>query len=141
MDKQEKILYDYVQGEEKKGYTPGRKADQDKIPMELLPTPALEEIARVLAFGAQKYDRWNWRGGIAYSRVIGAALRHIFSWLNGEDKDPETGLSHLAHAGCCILFLLTYEKERPEWDDRYKTEKRYETLEKNIYASKTRAVY
>lgn len=99
--------------------TIGRKDDSAKVPMDLLPYPALSEIAKVLDFGARKYSKWNWRGGIVWSRVVGAALRHIFAWMNGENKDPETGLSHLAHAGCCILFLLTYELEHPELDDRY----------------------
>lgn len=91
--------------------------------MELLPRPALEAIAEVLAFGARKYSRWNWRDGIAYSRVLGALLRHVHAYNDGEDLDPETGLSHMAHAGCCITFLLTYIKERPELDDRYKPRK------------------
>ena len=39
---------------------------------------------------------------------------------DGEDKDPESGLSHLAHAACCIMFLLEFEKTHPELDDRYK---------------------
>lgn len=96
------------------------KYDDTKLPMDLLPRPALEEIAKVLAFGARKYSRHNWRSGIAYSRILSAALRHIHAYNDGESLDPETGLSHLAHAGCCVLFLLTFEKERPELDDRYK---------------------
>lgn len=98
----------------------GLKYDTGKIPLELLPVTALEEIAKALDFGKGKYGAWNWTGGIAWMRVIGALMRHVLAFKRGEDKDPESGLSHLAHAGCCILFLLTYEKTRKSFDDRYK---------------------
>ena len=96
------------------------KHDEEKPPMYLLPSESLEEIAKVLAFGAKKYSAHNWRKGMGWSRLLSAALRHLFAFVRGEDKDPETGLSHLAHAGCCVLFLLWYEQKRKEFDDRYK---------------------
>lgn len=98
----------------------GVKFDSDKPRMELLDTYALEQIALVMSFGAKKYAAHNWRGGLAWSRLIGAALRHILAFMKGEDKDPESGLSHIAHAGCCIMFLLWHEKHKVEKDDRYK---------------------
>jgi hypothetical protein len=97
----------------------GLKYDTGKIPLELLPPEALTEIAKVLAFGAEKYGRHNWRKGMAWSRLMGAILRHLFAWKLGEDKDQESGLSHLAHVGCDILFLLTYELNGIGSDDRY----------------------
>lgn len=98
------------------------KFDAGKAPLELLPAPALEAIAEVLAFGALKYHSWNWARGFAWSRLIGAALRHLFAFARGEDRDPESGLSHLAHAGCCILFLITHERCKLGTDDRHKLE-------------------
>lgn len=98
----------------------GTKHDTGKAGMALLPPEALEEIAKVLDFGAKKYTAHNWRGGFVWTRVLSAALRHIFSFLRGEDFDPETGLSHLAHAGCCILFALTFHLTKTGQDDRYK---------------------
>jgi hypothetical protein len=86
----------------------GRKDDGDKIPLHLLPFDSLIEIAKVLDFGAKKYEPNNWRKGIVYSRLFRATIGHLFSWWMGKDLDPETGLSHLAHAGCCIVFLLHY---------------------------------
>jgi hypothetical protein len=97
----------------------GKKFDGGKPRMELLSREALVQVAMVLTFGAQKYDAHNWRGGIHWSRVIGAAMRHLTAFNDGEDKDPESGLSHLAHAACCLMFLLEYEKTRKELDDRY----------------------
>jgi hypothetical protein len=84
------------------------KADAGKLPLELVPTRPLEAVAAVLAFGARKYAANNWRKGLAFSRVYAAVLRHLFAWWRGEDNDPETGLSHLAHARCELDFLLEY---------------------------------
>lgn len=100
--------------------TPALKFDNEKIPVELLPTQALEEIGKVLAFGRKKYDAWNWSKGFKWSRLIGAAMRHLFAWQRGEDKDKESGLSHLAHLGCCVLFLLQHEISGLGEDDRHK---------------------
>ena len=96
------------------------KYDDNKIPVELLPTQALEEVAKVLAFGKKKYAAWNWAKGFKWTRLIGAAIRHIYAYQRGEDKDPESGLSHIAHAACCILFLLQHELSNLGEDDRYK---------------------
>lgn len=105
---------------EEKRTVGGTKHDTDKIRMELLPPFALKEIARVLTFGAKKYNSWNWTKGFDYSRLIGACERHLADWKSGIDKDLETGLSHLAHLGCCVLFLIWMEKHRPDLDDRFK---------------------
>lgn len=98
------------------------KFDQDKLPLHLLSTEAMNQTAAVLAFGAQKYAEHNWRKGFDWSRPLSAAMRHITAFNNGEDKDPESGLSHLAHAACCIMFLLEFEKTHKHLDDRYKQE-------------------
>lgn len=96
------------------------KHDQEKIRLELLPTEALEEVARVLTFGALKYDDNNWRNGFNHSRLHGAILRHLSAWNKGEDLDPESGLPHIAHAACGTLFLLEHILKGLGKDDRYK---------------------
>ena len=98
------------------------KHDGDKVRMELLSVDALKAIAEVMTFGAIKYKDNNWRKGFDWSRLYGATLRHLTSHMNGEDLDPESGLSHLAHAGCCIQFLLEHEVRGLGTDDRYKQE-------------------
>lgn len=100
--------------------TAGLKYDQGKPPMELLSRQWLEGTAQVLAFGAKKYSAENWRNGIHTKRLIGAALRHTLAFLDGEDTDPETGLSHVHHASCCLMFISETMARRPEFDDRYK---------------------
>ncbi|NBT07022.1 MAG: hypothetical protein EBS54_10085, partial [Betaproteobacteria bacterium] len=82
------------------------KFDSDKLPVNLLSSEALLQTAAVMKFGADKYSEHNWRSGFAWSRPLAAAMRHIMAFNDGEDKDPESGLSHLAHAACCIMFLL-----------------------------------
>lgn len=97
----------------------GQKFDAGKPPMSLLDRYALEQIAQVLAFGANKYNADNWRGGIRHRRLIDAALRHLLAISDGEDIDPESGLPHAAHLGCCVMFLLWMQKHRPDLDDRF----------------------
>lgn len=87
---------------------------------ELVPWPAIEEITQVLTFGAAKYEDNNWTRGARWGRYFAALCRHIFAWWGGENKDPETGFSHLAHAGCCVLFLLSYEQNGWGTDDRFR---------------------
>jgi hypothetical protein len=96
------------------------KFDTDKLPLHLLSTEAMNQTAAVLKFGAEKYAEHNWRKGFAWSRPLSAAMRHITAFNAGEDTDPESGLSHLAHAACCIMFLLEFEKTHQDLDDRYK---------------------
>jgi len=96
------------------------KFDTNKLPLNLLSTEAMNQTAAVLKFGAIKYAEHNWRNGFQWSRPLAAAMRHITAFNDGENTDPESGLSHLAHAACCIMFLLEFEKTHQELDDRYK---------------------
>ena len=96
------------------------KFDQDKIRLELLPPELLTETGKILTFGAKKYADRNWELGMDWSRVFGALNRHLWAWWGGQAKDPETGESHLAHAACCIAFLLAYEQRGVGTDDRQK---------------------
>lgn len=103
--------------------TQGTKLDQDKIDLSLLSTLWIMGVGQVLTFGKKKYAAHNWRKGIQMSRLLAASLRHIFAFLGGQDLDPETGLCHLDHASCCLMFARELWQTRPELDDRYKGEK------------------
>lgn len=93
----------------------GIKYDGEKPKMHLLPPKAITEVAKVLTFGAQKYDEENWRKlDNLQARYSSGALRHIFAHLDGESLDPESGLSHLAHAICCLIFKLEIELEESQ---------------------------
>jgi hypothetical protein len=95
------------------------KADAGKLAVELLPFRALLSVGSVLEFGASKYGEHNWRRGLAWSRLLGAALRHLMAWGAGEKLDPESGLPHLAHAAASVLFLLELEIDGIGPDDRW----------------------
>ena len=96
------------------------KYDSEKVRVDLLPPFSLWSISEVFTYGAVKYAPWNWAKGIAYSRLYGGILRHLFAWYRGENKDPETGKSHLHHAGCGIMMLIEMEEYRRDLDDRPK---------------------
>lgn len=88
----------------------GRKDDASKARMDLLPAGPIVEVAKALTFGADRYGDDNWqRVDRARSRYHAAALRHIFAWAHGSKSDSDSGLSHLAHAVCCLLFLLWFD--------------------------------
>ena len=103
----------------KKKKSGGVKFDQDKAPLDLIPYESLEEIGKVLAFGAKKYKRANWASGIEYSRLISAALRHINQYNMGEDLDPEAQTLHAANAAVNLIFLIWMHKNRPDLDNRW----------------------
>ena len=98
------------------------KFDAGKIDWTLVPFEALEGMVQVLQFGANKYAAWNWTegGGFKWTRLIGSCLRHLFAWARGQDLDPESGLSHIYHAQCNLLFLAYYigNKDKFNKDDR-----------------------
>jgi hypothetical protein len=90
----------------------GVKYDSDKLQWTLLPFRAINEVLEVLAFGAKKYAADNWKiVPEARTRYVDAAFRHLSDWHLKERLDGETGKSHLAHAICCLLFLLWFEQE------------------------------
>lgn len=97
----------------------GRKDDVGKDRWDLLPVDSIKEFVKVLTFGAEKYNDRNWESGIRYGRCYSAALRHLTAWWSGEELDKETGLNHLAHALCCVAFLLAYRlRKMDSFDDR-----------------------
>lgn len=96
----------------------GRKFDVGKPRYDLLAPEFLDGVALVLAFGAKKYADRNWEKGMEWGRCFGALMRHMWAWWGGEEKDAETGYSHLWHAGCCLMFLSAYERRRTGTDDR-----------------------
>ncbi|WP_223178575.1 dATP/dGTP diphosphohydrolase domain-containing protein [Photorhabdus heterorhabditis] len=88
-------------------FKPYDKHDAGKYRFSLLPLQPVIETLRVLEFGANKYSPNGWKyvpDGI--TRYFDALMRHLFAYRSGEKYDPESNLSHLAHAVCCLLFLM-----------------------------------
>jgi hypothetical protein len=83
----------------------GIKFDIGKPDYSLLPPFALEEVVKVLSVGAVKYAKGNWKiVPDGPDRYFSAAQRHMWAFRRGEQFDPETGLHHLAHGICCLMF-------------------------------------
>ena len=98
----------------------GIKFDGDKIRLDLIPPELLIETGKILTFGSKKYGDRNWEKGMEWSRCFGALQRHLWAWWAGENKDLESKESHLAHASCCLAFLISYEQRTIGTDDRNK---------------------
>jgi hypothetical protein len=88
----------------------GLKYDSGKPRWSLLPFAALLAVVQVLEFGATKYKPNSWQGlENGRERYFDAAIRHLVAWHGGEIIDAESGLHHLAHAACNLLFLLWFD--------------------------------
>lgn len=98
----------------------GLKFDKGKLRLDLLDAESIEELARVLGFGAEKYAENNWRKGIKMTRLLAASFRHLFAIMRGEDIDEETGLQHAAHLMCCAMFMIWTLRHRKDMDDRWR---------------------
>lgn len=106
----------------------GIKFDGDKPKWSLVPWKQFLEVVKVLGYGEKKYtqtlpdgtvisgaDNWKIVKG-RRRRYFDAALRHIIAWKEGERFDSDTKLPHLAHAICCLLFLLWVD-DNPSSDE------------------------
>jgi hypothetical protein len=84
----------------------GKKFDDSKCMVQLLNMPTLYGEALVLTIGAKKYGANNWKLFTIEDkhRFVGAMLRHLMAYANGELFDQETGLSHLYHLRCESSF-------------------------------------
>ena len=103
------------------------KHDDGKPDVTLVDPEFREEVARVLGHGEAKYGRDNWKGGLDFSRLLGAVHRHLAACEKGEDLDPETGLSHAAHAAAGLMMYDWTRKHKSELDSR-----RYKTQEQGV---------
>lgn len=101
----------------------GRKYDSGKPMYNLLPADALEEVVKVLTFGATKYNEpaheENWRKvQHPEQRYFAAMQRHVWATRKGEMNDPESGISHYAHAITNLLFLLQAQLEQSKGETK-----------------------
>lgn len=92
-----------------------RKYDQGKLRYDLMPAKTFEQIVDVLTYGANKYTTKDSDGANNWhkcpdpdTRYYAALMRHVESFRKGEYYDKESGRPHLAHALCCLIFILEY---------------------------------
>lgn len=89
------------------------KYDNGKTRYSLVPVKALEGVAKVLTFGANKYSANSWQLIDDTSRYMDALLRHIEAVRNGQTHDEDSGLQHMAHVATNAMFLFEFiEKEQ-----------------------------
>lgn len=115
MNYEQERLKDYVKAIDSKinqqNATLGVKYDFAKPKWSLLPWDEVEDVVKVLTFGAKKYAPDNWKFvDDADNRYMDATLRHLVAYRQGERRDAESGESHIAHALCCLLFMLWHDK-------------------------------
>jgi len=90
----------------------GIKYDNEKPRWSLLPFREVREVVEVLTMGAAKYSDDNWKHVTPNKeRYFSAAMRHLTAWFGGEKIDTESNKSHLAHAICCLLFMMWKDNE------------------------------
>lgn len=92
--------------------------NQGKVQWSLVPMKALEPMVKVLMFGATKYSPNNWMKGMSYTTIYNSMQRHINSFMDGEDNDPDSKMHHVGHILCNALFLSWMIIYKPEYDDR-----------------------
>ena len=87
------------------------------------PTIGIREMGKVFELGAKKYGRYNWRlHQVSATVYYDAAWRHLSAWFDGEDLDPESGVSHLAHVMACMTILMDAQQHRMLNDNRLDAE-------------------
>lgn len=87
------------------------KHDGDKVRSDLVEPSLINAVGRVRTFGVKKYpDEQSWRK-VSKQRYIAATMRHFEAYRSGELLDPESGLPHLWHVACNIMFLIELERK------------------------------
>lgn len=124
VDENGDLLYIGEAGKVKKARVPKQttdkdqsaKADKGKLELSLVNPELVKAVAEVRMYGTEKYgDSENWRK-VEPKRYVDALYRHLLAYIEGNEVDEESGLSHLAHMACNISFLLDkeYLKEHEE---------------------------
>lgn len=90
----------------------GIKYDDGKARFDLIEPEFEEDIANILTMGANIYAPNSWQHvEDGKNRYYAALRRHLNAWRKGEKIDKESGMSHLAHAACNVMFLMHFERE------------------------------
>ena len=98
----------------------GLRYNKEKLKWSLVDFESLEEMVKVLEFGAEKYEPDNWKRGLPTLEICESLLRHVFAYMRGEDIDPESGRSHIGHILCNGMFLSYMQNKKPNMDNRKK---------------------
>ncbi len=89
-----------------------RSSDAEHVRFDLITPIGLRRLAETCAEGARKYGDFNWQQGIPASQMLNHAIRHIYLWLEGDNRED-----HLAHAAWNILGVCHFEEAKPDMID------------------------
>jgi hypothetical protein len=91
-----------------------KKFDSGKLEYDMFPNSVLEDAIKVMMYGAytKGYSKNNWMLCEDINRYYNALRRHTEAWRAGETLDPESGLPHLSHALCNLVFMSYLEKPK-----------------------------
>ena len=96
-----------------------KRFNSNKIEFDDIPLIGIVEVAKVAAYGANKYNKNNWRKEASTTQYLNCTLRHVIKYLYGENIDSESKCSHLGHAAWNLLALLEKIKMKKDIDDRF----------------------
>ena len=96
----------------------GDRFNEGKLKWSLVPQSSLIPMVQVLEFGAKKYGAYNWVKGLSIRETCESLKRHLDAFMEGEDIDSDSGLSHIGHIQCNALFLSWMMENRKDLDDR-----------------------
>jgi hypothetical protein len=82
----------------------GMRYNDGKLKWSYVHFQSMEPMVRVLMFGAQKYEPHNWQKGLNKVEILESMQRHLAKMMDGEENDPESGLSHIGHIMCNAMF-------------------------------------
>ena len=78
-----------------------------KPDLTLVPPAAKVYMALAMQNGADKYGPYNWRlKRVSAMTYLAAAMRHIESFIDGEECASDSGVPHLAHAMASLGILV-----------------------------------
>jgi len=99
-----------------------------KAPMSTVPAPVLAEVGVAMLEGALKYGRHNYRAvGVRASIYYDATMRHLMGWWEGQDIDPDSGMSHITKAITSLVVLRDAMIQGELEDDRPPTSPEFYT--------------
>lgn len=103
-----------------------------KAPMSTVSAAVLAEVGVAMLEGAAKYGRHNYRVvGVRSSVYYDATMRHLMAWWEGQDLDPDSGMSHVTKAIAGLVVLRDAMIQGMVTDDRAPRSKEfYEGLNK-----------
>lgn len=88
--------------------------NQGKPKWSLVDFKSMEPMIRVLEFGAQKYAPENWKKGLDTTEILESMMRHLAALMDGEETDPESGVSHMGHIQCNAMFYNYFKRQEDE---------------------------